>query len=177
MEKNQEEIEEKKLKNQDEEIKELKKANILHEKTSNQKEQEIELLKKQIKTIQIGRIKDGFSDDTMREGMMDLRYFKEKNKPDFLMTFVNLWNDNYSEFKKISLASGRFFHLLKDNIFNIFDEIDDAFIKQVVHIEYVTFLLEIVDPLEKVKAELLNTEYDENIAKECRRIFKDELEK
>ena len=28
----------------------------------------------------------------------------------------------------------------------------------------------------KTKAKLLNTKYDENITKECRRIFKDELE-
>ena len=46
-----------------------------------------------------------------------------------------------------------------------------------MNIGTVKFLLEIVDPLEKVKAEKSKAKHADYIAKECRRIFQNELEK
>jgi hypothetical protein len=41
----------------------------------------------------------------------------------------------------------------------------------------IKFLIEIVDPLEKIKATKVEVRHAGYVAKECKRIFKDELEK
>ena len=84
--------------------------------------------------------------------MMDLGYFKEKNTSDFLERFVNLWNNDYHEAKKISLASGRYFHHIESNVFEVSENANDEFIKRAIDVTQVRFLLEIVNPIEKVKA-------------------------
>ena len=132
------------------------------------KRQEFEVLMK---------IKDGFASDEMRKGMMELRKFeRDHNWEDFVGFFVRLWDSDDPKSKEINLDSGRFFHHFRDNVFGLLDKIDDTFIKRAVHISQVELLLDVVDPIERKKAELYDTKYDENVAKECRRIFWDELE-
>jgi hypothetical protein len=123
----------------------------------------------------IGKIEDIFSSDEMRKGMMNLRHFVDDNKSNFVDIFRDLLNKNNPKGDEISLDSGRFFQHIKKKVFNNREKAKNWIIKRTMNIGTVKFLLEIVDPLEKVKAEKGKVKHADYIAKECRRIFKDEL--
>ena len=123
------------------------------------------------------KIKDGFASDKMREAMMRLGKFKRKSPSTFVEIFSEMLNNGDSEADQINHDSGKYSHHFCDNVFGLLDKVDDAFIKRAVNISQVQLLLDVVDPLEKEKAEYYKTEYDENIAKECRRIFEKKLKK
>ena len=125
----------------------------------------------------LGEIKDVFASDEMREAMTRLGNFRRDNPFTFPDIFSAMLKDGKLEANQIKRDSGKYFHHFENKVFGSFKKTTDEFIKRALYITQVELLLDVVDPLEKVKAKFLNTEYDENIAKECRRIFKDELEK
>jgi hypothetical protein len=122
-------------------------------------------------------IKDGFDSDEMRNSMTRLGNFRRSNPSTFIEIFSGMLENENPEGNQLKHDSGNFFHHFHSNVFGRFEKIDDTFIRRAVYISQVQLLLDVVDPIEKTKAKLLKTEYDENIAKECRRIFEDELEK
>ena len=123
----------------------------------------------------IDKVICGFDSIEMRKGMMRLGDFKREYPSTFLEIFAEKLKNKDFEARELSLDSGAYFHHFRNNVFRRFEDVDDKFIKSVVYISQVELLLDVVDPIEKTKAKLLNTQYDENVAKECRRIFKDEL--
>lgn len=142
--------------------------NSCFNKKLQRKQHEFEVLKD---------IKDGFDSDEMREAMTRLGNFRGNNPSTFVEIFSKMLKNGDPEVDQIKFDSGKYFHHFHSKVFGRFEKIDDAFIRRAVYISQIQLLLDIVDPIEKTKAKLLNTQYDENIAKECRRIFKDELKK
>ena len=122
-------------------------------------------------------IKDGFDSDEMRKAMARLGQFRRNNPSTFIEIFSGMLNNGDPEGDQIELDSGKYFHHFHSNVFGRFEKIDDAFIRWAVYISQVELLLDVVDPLEKEKAKYNKTKYDESIAKECGRIFKNDLEK
>ena len=123
------------------------------------------------------KIKDGFASDEMRKAMMRLGKFKREKPSTFVEIFSEMLNNGDSKADQINHDSGKYSHHFCDNVFGLLDKVDDAFIKRAVNTSQVQLLLDVVDPLEKEKAEYYKMEYDENIAKECRRIFEKQLKK
>ena len=118
-----------------------------------------------------------FSSDEMMKGMMNLRHFVDDNKSNFVDVFRALQDKNDPKGDEINLDSGRFFHPFRKKLFNNREKPRKWLLKHTLTIATIKFLIEIVDPLEKIKAAKIGVEHAAYIAKECQKIFKDELEK
>ena len=119
-------------------------------------------------------IDDIFSSDEMRKGMMNLRDFVEDNKTNFEDVFRELLDKRNQKGDEISLESGHFFHPFRKKLFNKRGKPRKWLIKQTMSISTIKFLIEIVDPLEKIKAAKVGVEHAGYVAKECIILFKDE---
>lgn len=144
-------------------------------KEANESSKDIERRQEEMEAIR--EIDNIFSSDEMRKRMMGLRDFVEDNKSNFEEVFRDLLDKKYPKGKEISLDSGNFFHPFEKKLFNDRGEPKEWLIKRTMNVGTIKFLIEIVDPLEKVKADKYEVKHADYIAKECRRIFKKELEK
>ena len=125
----------------------------------------------------IKEIDDIFSSDEMRKGMMNLRHFVDDNGLKFDDVFRDLRANNDLKGDEISLDSGRVFHPFRKKLFNKNGKPKKWLIKHTMTIAPIKILIEIVDPLEKIKAAKIGVDHAAYVAKECQKIFKDELEK
>lgn len=114
------------------------------------------------------QITDAYSSPEMLSGMLNLSNWKQQYGPDFAKKFGELRRNDYSKVEQIDKDRRRYSHhfhkirLLLDS-----GVVSENFVKKIVSLGQVDFLLDVIEPLEKA----LNPNYNHSTFVTFRRIY------
>lgn len=132
---------------------------------------EVEQKDQQIRT----HLMECFASDEMGDGMVRLQEFK-RNHIDFDKVYKKMRENKDTEAEQLNRDRRRYSHYIH-KIYASPGKVDDEFIRSVVNIGQVEFLLNVIEPLDMVEAQMIGKEYNKEMFDEFRRIYKRELEK